>query len=227
LSRRGAVIIEDASQGLFLKQQYPESVGIVYSPRKFLGVPDGGVMTSSRMDALGSQLLEPPPTAWWTSALAATQMRREFDLEGGENQWFPLFRQVEETFPLGAYRSSDLTRAVIESTDYHFVRKARRENYLALAERLKEFALFQGLDGETVPVGFPVCVDAAHRDTVLECLYKQNIYPPVHWQIHGIVPDEFQESHLLSRRILTLICDQRYTIADMTRQADAFLSAIN
>jgi hypothetical protein len=227
LRLRGAAIIEDASQGLFVKQQYPESVCIVYSPRKFLGVPDGGVMTSSQMDALRPHLLESPPTAWWTSALAATQMRREFDLVGGENRWFPLFRHVEEGFPLGPYRSSDLTRAVIDTTDYQFVKKARRENYLALAERLKGFSLFHALDTEIVPVGFPVCVDGARRDAVLERLYRQNIYPPVHWRIDGIVPDEFRESHLLSRCILTLICDQRYTIADMTRQADAFLSAIN
>jgi hypothetical protein len=226
LRRRGAVIIEDASQGLFLKQQYAESAGIVHSPRKFLGVPDGGLMTSPTMNDLWLQPREAPPVDWWTSALAAIQARREFDLVGGENRWFPLFRRVEKSFPLGPYRSSDLTRAVIASTDYHFVRRARRENYLALAERLKDFALFQNLDEETVPLGFPVSVDAARRDAVLECLYEQNIFPPVHWRINGIVPDDFRESHQISSCILTLICDQRYTIVDMARQAEAFLSAV-
>lgn len=47
LKGRGAVIIEDTSQGYFLKQCYPESSYIVYSPRKFLGVPDGGDMMLS------------------------------------------------------------------------------------------------------------------------------------------------------------------------------------
>jgi hypothetical protein len=49
----------------------------------------------------------------------------------------------------------------------------------------------------------------------------------VHWRIDGVVPEEHHESYLLSRRILTLICDQRYTICDMARQAATFLSAIN
>ena len=74
-------------------------------------------------------------------------MRREFDLLGGENRWFPLFRHVEENFPLGPYRSSDLARVLIETgTDYRFMKRTRRENYLALLEPLKEFALFPELD---------------------------------------------------------------------------------
>jgi len=228
LKRRGAVIIEDASQGLFIKQQYPESICIVYSPRKFFGVPDGGILATSHMDAIGRQPLEPPPTEWWKAAFAVTQMRREFDLVGGENRWFLLFRQVEETFPVGPFHSSDVAKMLIETgTDYGSMRTARRENYLALAERLNEFALFPVLGEDTVPLGFPVCVDATQRDAVLKCLYNERIYPAVHWRIDGIVPEEHHESHLLSRRILTLICDQRYTICDMARQASTFLSSIN
>lgn len=228
LKRRGAVIIEDASQGLFVKQQYPESVCIVYSPRKFLGVPDGGLLTSECVNTLDLGILESPPTEWWRRALAVTQMRREFDLRGAESPWFTLFRQVEESFPLGPYRSSDLARVLIENgTDYQIIKKARRENYLALLEPLKEFAVFPELDAETVPLGFPVCVHDHQRDKVLEVLYGQRIYAPVHWRIQGIVPEEYRESHLLSRRILTLICDQRYAICDMERQAATFLSAIS
>jgi hypothetical protein len=228
VNRRGGVIVEDASQALFVKQQYPGSSCIVYSPRKFFGVPDGGVLATSDLNVLDSVPLDPPPTDWCTSAYTMTQMRREFDLLGGENRWFPLFRRVEESFPLGPYRSSDLARMLIEvGTDYDSMKKARRENYSALLARLREFALFPELDDETVPQGFPVCVDASQRDEVLERLYAQGIYPPVHWRLEGIVPEGFRDSHLLSRRILTLICDQRYTISDMARQADAFLSAMH
>lgn len=227
LTKRGAVVIEDASQSLFVKQLYKESTCIIYSPRKFFGVPDGGVLTSSHIDGVCLQPLQPPPTEWWKDALAMVQMRREFDLVGGENRWFRLFRRVEETFPVGLYRSSELARVLIETgTDYGSMRTARRENYLALAERLNEFALFPVLSDETVPVGFPVCVDAAQREAILEYLYNEKIYPPVHWRIDGIVPEHFQESHSLSRRILTLLCDQRYTPSDMARQATAFLLAV-
>lgn len=228
LKRQGAVVVEDASQGLFVKQVCPESTCIVYSPRKFLGVPDGGIMASLHNNGIALRNLEPPPIEWWKNALTTAQMRREFDLVGGENVWFPLFRHVEEAFPLGPYRSSELAKMLIEtSTDYELIRIKRRQNYLALLDQLRAFALFPDLDAETVPLGFPVCVEAARRDSVLEHLYGKRIYPPIHWHIKDIVPGEHKDSHLLSRRILTLVCDQRYTISDMMRQADAFQSAVD
>jgi hypothetical protein len=226
--RRGGCILEDASQAFFARQQYQESFGLVFSARKFFGVPDGGVLVTSRPNAFDEGELEPPPMDWWRSACTMTQMRREFDLAGGENRWFSLFKHVEENFPLGPYRCSDMGRELIETgVDYQLIKKTRRENYMALAHRLGGFALFPELDDETVPLGFPVCVDASQRDRVLEQLYAQGIYPPVHWRLQGMVPEEHRESHLLSRRILTLICDQRYTVCDMKRQTDAFLSAIH
>jgi len=226
LAQQGAIVVEDASQGLFVKQQYPETHCILYSPRKFLGVPDSGVMVSSSNNDIRSELLEPPPGDWWKNALAMVQMRREFDLIGGENLWFPLFLDVEKTFPLGPYRSSDLAKLTLESgTDYQFIQRTRRENYAVLLERLKQFALFPELGAETVPLGFPVRVNPARRNAILGDLYKQRIYPPVHWHIEGIVPEEHRQSHLLSKSILTLICDQRYSASDMKRQADSFLLA--
>jgi hypothetical protein len=227
LNRQGGIIVEDASQALFAKQQYPESFCSVFSPRKFFGVPDGGVLASLRLSVPDCQALEPPPMDWWANACAITQMRREFDLMGGRNEWFPQFRKVEESIPLGPYRSSDLAKMLIEvGTDYESMKKVRRENYSALLRQLSEFALFPYLDDETVPLGFPVLVNASQRDIVLERLYAHGIYPPVHWRLEGIVPEEFSDSHELSRSILTLICDQRYTIYDMARQAGAFLAAI-
>jgi len=112
---------------------------------KFFGVPDGGVLATSRIDAIRRQPLEPPPTEWWKAAFAATQMRSEFDLVGAETRWFLLFRQVEETFPVGYCCSSDIARMLIETgTDYGFMKTARRENYLALAAHFKRICAISG-----------------------------------------------------------------------------------
>jgi hypothetical protein len=227
LISRGAVILEDAAQSLFVKQQYPNSVGIVYSPRKFFGVPDGGLAVSIR-DVFRRNALQPPPENWWKDALAVAQIRREFDLAGGgENRWFPLFRQVEESHPLGLYRSSDLSRALIESgIDYQGLKRTRRDNYQTLASLLREHAVFPNLDEEVVPIGFPVRVNAHQRDKVLDFFYHRKIYPPVHWRIDGVVPEKYAESHLLSNSTLTLICDQRYSKDEMALEAETFVSAV-
>lgn len=225
---RGAVVIEDASQAIFAPQVYPESLCTLFSARKFFGLPDGGIVASPRGDAIACNRLDPPPGAWWSKALAVSEMRAGFDRqESVENLWFPLFQSVEASFPVGPFRSSDLARSLIENgTNYELIKNARRQNYSVLAERLGEFALFPTLPDGVVPLGFPVRVDAAIRESVLRSMYEEQIYPPVHWRLGGTVPEEYRASHEISRSILTLICDQRYTADDMMRQTNAFLRAV-
>ena len=228
VEKKGAVILEDASQGLFLKQEYPESKFIVYSPRKFLGVPDGGVVVHAQSSALEVWDLGQAQREWWGRALTATLLRRQFDLMGGQNEWFSMFQDVEGTIPIGSYKSSDVSRMYVENgSDYEFIKGKRRENYQFLLGRLEEFALFRELDAETVPLGFPIRVDESLREKVLNGLYEQKIYPAIHWGLKGTVPIEHAKSHALSRSIITLVCDQRYTTSDMARQADSFLAVLH
>ena len=209
--RRGAYIIEDSSQALFLPQQFEESLCVLYSPRKFLGVPDGGVMASKEETGTEALALQPPPGGWWSSALAMMLQRRDFDLTGQPSDWYSLFQRVESNFPLGFYRSSDLSRAVLTcGVDYEAIRTRRRANYQALLDMLGVHALFPEIPEQAVPLGFPVRIEAGIRDRVLRLLHANRIYAPVHWKIDGGVP---------TLSLLTLVCDQRYSPDDMTPQA--------
>jgi hypothetical protein len=219
---RGGLVVEDASQALFLSKQFPESRCILYSPRKFLGVPDGGVLLGGGT----VESLDEPPLAWWRDAVAMTLKRREFDLTGRSNNWHAMFRRVEAAFPLGLYRASDLARVLIESADFDAIRTRRRANYARLAERIGRHALFPELGPDAVPLGFPVRVEPGIRDRVLRTLHGSGIYAPVHWAIRGIVPDSFQPSHTLASSCLTLICDQRCSTSDMDWQAEVFSNAL-
>jgi len=217
--RSGAYIIEDSSQALFLPQQFEESLCVLYSPRKFLGVPDGGAMASKGETGTESLALEPPPAGWWNSALAMMLQRRDFDLSARPSDWYSLFQQVESDFPLGLYRSSDLSRAILTcGVDYAAIRTRRRANYQALLDMLGEHALFPEMPEQVVPLGFPVRIEAAVRDRVLRLLHAKRVYAPVHWKIDGVAP---------SLSLLTLVCDQRYSPDDMTLQAREFKKALN
>ncbi|MBZ5610774.1 MAG: hypothetical protein LAP38_21125 [Acidobacteriia bacterium] len=222
---RGALLVEDASQALFLPRQFRESVSILYSPRKFLGVPDGGVMLSDGGSRLAPDSLDEPPRSWWRSAVAMALKRREFDLTGRPNDWHKLFQRVEATFPVGPYRASDLSRMLISSADFDEIRKRRRANYARLLELLGQYALFPELAGDVVPLGFPVRVEPGIRNQVLWKLHHRRIYAPLHWPINGVVPESFHPSHGLASSCLTLICDQRCSLDDMDRQAGVFLAA--
>ena len=217
VKRKGAYLIEDSSQALFLPQQFEESLCVLYSPRKFLGVPDGGVMAPKGETGTESLRLDPPPKEWWNSALAMGLRRRDFDLAGGVNDWYSLYQDVESSFPLGLYQSSDFSRDLLASIDYETIGKRRRANYRALLATIGEHALFPELPEQVVPLGFPVKVDPNLRDGVLRRLYSRNVYAPVHWKI----------DHSLARSLLTLICDQRYSTDDMIFEASEFKNALD
>jgi dTDP-4-amino-4,6-dideoxygalactose transaminase len=221
---RGAWVLEDACQALLTRGVGQNSDFVLFSPRKFLGVPDGGVLTSHTGSELDSIHLEEAPSDWALKALEAVLLRREFDLYGGDRRWFTLFQQIEHECPVGYFQMSGLAKILLlHAFDYAAIARRRRDNYARLTERLAGIALFPDLPPEVVPLGFPVRLPA--RDRVREALFAAQIYPPIHWPIADIVPVQFTESHQLNRDIMTLPCDQRYMPSDMDRIADAVLQA--
>lgn len=228
VASQGAILVEDASQALFLPQQFPQSLCILYSPRKFLGVPDSGILVAQGETGVESIKLEAPPLEWWREAVEVSLKRREFDLAGqvsGGNNWFAQFQRVESEFPVGLFGASDLSRATLSNVDYSAIRTRRRANYAKLLELTGQQAIFPELGAEVVPLGFPVQAGAGIRDQTLRKLHAARIFAPVHWPIEGIVPASFEESHKLSRGLITLVCDQRATLQDMQWQAGEFLAS--
>jgi len=225
IQRHGAFVLEDASQALLSTHVGLYSDFVVYSPRKTVGVPDGGILQYKRGHSPKAVKLLPPPYEWWLKALEACIGRREFDKFGGERQWYELFREIEATYPLGPFQMSELSEVLLLTAfDYPAIAQARRENFLLLADRLVGFAVFKTLDDQTVPLGFPVTL--TNRDAVRQALFEHQIYPPVHWMIGECIPGMFVDSHNLSRRIMTIPCDQRLNKNDMLHIADTLLKMV-
>lgn len=217
---RECFVLEDASQALLSTHVGLLSDYIVYSPRKTVGVPDGGILQFKKGHIPPVVEMMLPPEEWWLKAFEACILRREFDQFGGERKWFEIFRQVEENFPLGLYRMSELSRILLENTfDFNGIAQARRDNFRYLLNVLSDHALFKSLDKDTVPLGFPIYVE--ERDKVLQILYAQQIYPPVHWRICNYVPSSFDISHNISNHIMTIPCDQRLKEQDVVQIANA------
>jgi hypothetical protein len=222
--RRGAYVVEDACQALLTEGLGAGSDFVVLSPRKFVGVTDGGILLQSGETPLPTAPLAPLPTTWHEAALRAARGRRDFDRGYGQDDWFAAFQLAERSAPTGAYEASALTRNLLTtSVDYVAVCQARRRNFQILAGRLGEAALFPELPGEVVPLGFPM--RAVARDDLRHRLFQAKVFPPVHWPIAGVVPDSFSDSHRLSATMLTLPCDQRYQPEDMNRVADLVLAS--
>ncbi len=221
---RGALILEDAGQALLSSHVGTASDFVVYSPRKFVGVPDGGVLSFRGERSLTLKTTDATPPKVLLKMLAICLERRDYDkmCGRGERNWFQLFQQMEREMPVGNFAPSGLTLAQLHSgIDWEFVARRRRENYLALLEKLGDLALFKELPTEVVPLGFPIVT--RNRDQVRKVMFERNIYPPVHWELGDAAPKEFVDSHFLSQKILTLVCDQRYGEDDMERTVSCVL----
>lgn len=216
----GAWLLEDACQGMLTRGIGSTADFLLFTPRKFVGIPDAGILISNREDVdLRCVRLEPPPTHWWMLTFSAAVLRRDFDLYGGDRLWFKQYQALEEDMPLGPYAMSDMSRMLLTSAfDYADISRKRVENYRSLATELPELALHPNLPDEVVPLGFPVRL--ANRDDVRNVLYASDIYPPVHWPFPGILPAEFTESYRLQRNIMMLPCDQRCGAEDMHRMIE-------
>lgn len=216
-------VLEDACQALLSEHVGRYSDFILFSPRKYIGVPDGGIVVSCCDVVFDDVELRPAPSDWWLKMLESAVNRREFDQHGGERHWYQLFQETNEMTPCGYFRMSELARQLMLFVyDYQEIARSRIENYLVLTDELPEFAVFPELPSGTVPLGFPV--KDRQRDCTRHALFREQIYPPVHWAILGSVPEVFQASHKLAAHIMTLLCDQRYSVDEVRRMAYVFTS---
>jgi len=223
---RGAWVVQDAAQALLSEHLNKPSHYVVFSPRKFVGVPEGGILLALNGSELPKVNLTYPPAQWWMEATRASILRADFDRHGGEQKWFEIFQKTEANGPLKPFRMSDLSLMILKNAvNWQRVSKQRRDNYKFLASGLGEIALFPELPSGIVPLGFPIRLK--ERDRIRETLFTKKIYPQVHWSIAGFVPDAFVASHRLANEIMTLPCDQRYDESDMERIVGQLRSCIN
>ncbi len=215
----GAWLLEDACQAMLTSGIGSTADFVMFTTRKFVGTPDGGILISNRLEInFHNVKLQLPPPNWLMKTLSAAVLRSEFDLYGGDRLWFELYRAVEEDMPMGRYAMSEMSKMLMTSAfDYASIAQRRVENYQVLAYELSHLALYPSLEPGVVPLGFPVRL--ANRDEVIKMLYTQDIYPPVHWPFRGILPKKFSESYRLLGDIMMLPCDQRCDKEDMLRLA--------
>jgi len=222
--RKGAIIVEDASQALLSAHVGQHADYVVYSPRKVVGVPDGGILVSRCGSVPGGVRTEGGLSEWQLTLLEAAICRREYDLHGGDRQWYQLFQSAKQCVPIGRCAMSDVTRSLLQrAIDFHAIADTRVRLFNIVNSYLAPWGMFAELVDGTVPIGYPIRV--RQRDLIRSELYKHGIYPPVHWPLDGI-PSRFAGSHHLANEIMTLPCDQRCNEHQAVRMAETTLQLI-
>jgi len=210
-------LIIDNSQALFTLPS--KELATIYSPRKFVGVPDGGLLVTAGLEIR-------VPACEDTSSVDRMRhllMRMAYTAQAGYRDYLESESSLSDTRPL---RMSRLTRRILAAIDMTAVKWQRRENFMALASRLDKYNAYRwALDAESVPLCYPLIVgwDVGHLQ---RHLLRKGIYIPTYWpEVRSRVFDGIE--HQLASCCLPVPCDQRYSPDQMSYIADEIVSGLN
>jgi len=193
---------------------------VLYSPRKLLGVADGGILASRKALDFGKQESIP------SSDFIRPSLLRYEDVDETHNGiWYAAFREKENNMGVSAAPMSRLSHAILASTDARPLMQARRSNFAVLMELLHDVVLLPPEDKNFVPLGFPVRLKESRH--VASQLHAQGIFAANHWPDMPSDSVEFANEHALAAEILTLPVDHRYGRADMELMAQLVKSALS
>lgn len=220
-----AIVISDLSHTVFHLSAWQniasKSTYLFSSLRKTMAVPDGAFIGSQKRE-----IPTPKETAsdgFWVPRAAALLSRG-----GSANQGFmsdenvTLFKRAEhwmDNNPAANRKISDCSRSLLATRSEHeweIERTETHHNQAILATHLSDKIVCpQVKPTRTLPeiavcTFFIVLLDPARRNKIKQVLADQRIYCPVHWDTTFL-----NKEHILSKKILSIPCDARYTDRDM------------
>lgn len=198
----------------------------IFSPRKVMGVPEGGLLVPLSARAKGAGMpgpKHPADPARAAQRALPMQMRRDHPFDNA--LWHPLHQVAENAGAVTDHAMDTGAKSLLLSQDPAPMIAARRANFAHLAARLADHALFAALPDACAPFGFPVVLPAQNRDAILALMHREQVFPAVHWRDIA-APAQMVADHARSATMATLPCDHRYDLQDMARVADVFLGAL-
>ena len=180
-----------------------------YSPRKFFGVPDGGVAyVANDVNAVPCEEQDDS-----SDRLVHLQLRKEKGAEAG----FATYQLNENKLDnLPMQRMSDYTHNVLRGIDYESAKEKRRANYQMLHAALGEMNALPlpSMDSFACPMVYPF-IGHGDNNVLRDTLHKNRIYTATYWPniVGGISNNIFEE--FLVHNLIPLPIDQRYGEGEM------------
>lgn len=207
-------LIVDNSQALF-SEPIP-ATATLYSPRKFVGVADGGWLLNAPAN------VPAPPPSQSQGRFSALLGR----LEDAPDQHYAAFQANEEALQTAGVKAmSASTARLLDSIDYAHIGQQRMNNLARLRHHLDPHNHFTAWPSRPVAaLCYPLLLASAQAaDSLRTHLLEHAIYVPRYW------PDLLQkpatpdiEKHW-AQCLLPLPIDQRYRVEDMDRLANTIL----
>jgi hypothetical protein len=220
-ARRDVRWVEDRAQALDCGPAWGD--WLLYSPRKLIGVPDGGILIPTKAVHPLPMLQTEPLTDF---GFIAPSLERFEDPEELQNAgWYERYVHAEATMSPGRFAMSRLSAAILKGANVNPHVERRQANYRTLHARLERWSFLKEGQPDFVPLGFPIAVPNAAQ--LGQRLSQQRIFAARHWKSLPSHPDEHENAHRLAHKLITLPCDYRYTSSDMDLVADAVIEALS
>lgn len=216
-------IIEDDVQAFFsyISQQNTGADYSFTSLRKWFPVPDGG-LARGLTDGIAVPAAQ---NGFWDKKLSGLVLKGLRDSLGPiDNVYLGLLREGEDLIDKSLSASgSEITRSVIERTDFNETAAVRSANASVIMSGLADLGLAPMIipDGDCVPFFIPVRL--GNRDAVRRELFRHNIFCPVHWPSDDVITGL---GTVMSEQELSIIIDQRYCREDMERIIEVMSTVI-
>lgn len=188
----------------------------IYSPRKFFGVPDGGLLVTAL------PVEEPAQEDTESIARASYLLKRFADTpEAGYSDYQASEQSLENMEPR---RMSRLTERLLSSVPLNEAMERRTANFEYLHQRLSKWNRCAIPETVNAPLCYPLLVKVPG---LREHLIGQRIFVPKYWPDVKNSVEEGSAEHAFTNCLLPLPCDQRYGVEDMARIADTCIDYIN
>lgn len=210
----------DNSQAFFAP---PISVGAaIYSPRKFFGLPDGGLLQCYDHRIEREYVKLEQDTA---SILRMNHLLKRVSqgARAGYSDFLQAEASLEETKPR---KMSDLTARLLQSVDISKAATARQNNFDYLNNVFGEMNSFHWQRmGTDTPLCYPLMLNQDVGDIKAK-LAEKDIFCATYWpEVLQRVSTGSWEADLVTKT-LHLPCDQRYSIEHMKTMTDTVLKVL-
>ncbi len=200
---------EDSAQALSTGIE-PWGDYVLYSPRKLMGVPDGGILRNCSKGVRAPSLRPLPDERY---LLASRQRKNDLD-ETNNDEWYSNFVAYESQMQPDSLEMSEITSKLLQGTDPAAHIKQRQDNFETLRSLLKGVGLFDAYDLEFAPMGYALKVDDAQG--LVNALAAKRMFVPRYWpNLPKGVSDSFCFESELSDSVVLLPVDQRYSSSEM------------
>ncbi len=191
-------VIFDHSQAFYAPPL--DCLATIYSPRKFFGIPDGGLLITKL------PIPEPEGTDDGSIQRSLHLLKR---LAGTPESGYADYQAAERTLEDFHYKKmSALTERLLSSIDYEAARLKRNENFRFLH---KELGRHNKLEFDVDAIDGPLCYPFFRSlPSLRETLIKERVFTPTYWAACRSRVEPGSLEWELVNNIFPIPCDQRY-----------------